>query len=366
MVAELYVERAGQSRIVGNLYCTGDGGVPRWRLIQFEHPDVAEKTGHRALDFAAMLQAGDDFLSEAVGKMSTEASADTLLDLFVREAANRDSGQPSDHIDEVQRLVDEQDAAEAREADRIIEALGAEVSFMTVASALAVANGLRALDAGRVTIRASLEARIDISFSWRRHQPDGRLSEPGGSHLTVKAHVDAEPGGVTPAIETIWRPTEAPEVVSRRINALLIKRDRWNGAGTIDWGHVFRELHRAVELAVAYKRRDPTTSWKLHGALYELHGRNWAITEAGIEHRPSGTVVLAEQEFPDHYERDTGLTSTDLGGWDPAPPEGADATEWQHLLWRGLWHFPVQRGPVISQPTWWPDSSPPSQTTAEA
>ena len=46
---------------------------------------------------------------------------------------------------------------------------------------------------------------------------------------------------------------------------------------------VFRDLYWAIVLPVAYKRRDTTARWQLHGGLYELHGRDWAITEAGIE-----------------------------------------------------------------------------------
>ena|SRR5690349_10277714 len=89
---------------------------------------------------------------------------------------------------------------------------------------------------------------------------------------------------------------------------------------------------------------------RLHGGLYELHGEYWAITEAGIEYRPSSQVVLAEAQFPGPTAR-SGMTSpSDLGRWTAAPPTGADAAEWQHVLWRGLWHFPVCRGPARAQP----------------
>lgn len=103
-------------------------------------------------------------------------------------------------------------------------------------------------------------------------------------------------------------------------------------------------------LSVAYKRRDPAVPWRLHGGLYEFHGADWAITEAGIEYRPSSQVELAESEFPDATERSGMTTPSDLGGWAPAPPEGADPAEWQQVLWRGLWHFPVHRGPAGAQP----------------
>jgi hypothetical protein len=56
--------------------------------------------------------------------------------------------------------------------------------------------------------------------------------------------------------------------------------------------------------------------------------------------------------------------STDLNGWPPGPPEGADAAEWQHVLWRGL-GIPVRRGPLTRQPSWWPSTTMPQQPTAE-
>ena len=362
MVAELYIDRAGQSRIVGNLYCVDSGGVPQWRLVQFRTKGTGESTGHRAETFSAMWNPGNENLPPMLEAMSTEADADAVLTLFASEAAEARSDRPGGHADEVQKKIDELDAAEAQDEDRIIAALGEEISFMTVASAMTVANTLRALAEGEVTIRASLEPRIDIAFSWHDHTGDGRFSEPGRTLLTVKAHVDADPGGGTPVIQTTWNPADTPETVISRINNQLIGRDRWNGPKTIDWGQVFRDLRTAIQLAVAYKRRDPDVPWRLHGALYEIHGRDWAITEAGVEYRPTGAVVLAEHEFPEDRAR---MTSTDLNGWSPRPPEGADTAEWQHVLWRGLWHLPIQHGPVVSQPTWRPSKTTPQQPTAK-
>jgi hypothetical protein len=147
---------------------------------------------------------------------------------------------------------------------------------MTVASAMTVANTLRALAEGEVTIRASLEPRIDIAFGWHDRISDGRFAEPGGTVLTVKAHVDPDPGGGIPAIQTTWNPADTPEMVIGRVNNQLIERDRWKGRETIDWGQVFRDLRTAIRLAVAYKRRDQEVPWRLHGALYEIHGSDWA------------------------------------------------------------------------------------------
>ena len=169
---------------------------------------------------------------------------------------------------------------------------------MNVASAMTVANMVGAFPEGEVTLHASTDPMIDLAFSWQHHMGGGRFSEPSGTFLGVKAEVAADPhGGGTPVIQTIWKPAENAETVIGRINDQLRERDRWNGPRTIDWEQVFRDLHRAIVLSVAYKRRDASVPWQLHGGLYELHGENLAITEAGIEYRPTSQIVLDEGDF---------------------------------------------------------------------
>ena len=257
-------------------------------------------------------------------------------------------------IDQLQRRVDEEETEKARGEDRIITALENEVSFTNVANAMTVANAVGALPEGEVTIGASLDPMIDIVFSWQFHMGDGRFSEPSGNFLGVRALVAPDPGRGTPVIETIWWVKESAESVIRRINEKLRERDRWNGQGTVNWEQVFRDLHRAIILSVACKRRDTTASWQLHGGLYELHGEDWAITEAGIEYRPIGQVVLSETDFPSATDPLRSSRLSDPFVWAPDPPDGAPAKEWRHMLWRGLFHFPLDHGPVARQPTRYP------------
>jgi hypothetical protein len=265
-------------------------------------------------------------------------------------------------IDQLQAIVEKQDAENVEDQDRIIDALSHEASFTNVASTLAVANALGALPDGEITVGARAEPRIDLTFSWQYHLGDGRFSEPSGNFLSVTAQVDPDPGGGTPVTQTIWKSGEKPETVIRRINDQLRQRDRWNGPSTIDWTQVFRDLQRGIVLAVAYKRHDAKGPWQLHGGLYELHGQDWAITEAGIEYRPGSRVVLAEDDFPGGDER-RGISPTNLGDWAPAPPPGADQAEWQHVLWRGLFHLPVYRGPVLRRPDRYPCETMPGPPT---
>jgi TIR domain len=291
---------------------------------------------------------------------TTPASADAAIastkDTVQNQTAEaqRPVDSPSTRLDQLETLLDEQNRDDSRNQNLIIEALNAEVSPVTVARAMTVANIVGALPWGEITLHASTDPMIDLTFSWQHHIGDGRFSEPSGNFLGITAHVAADPGGGTPVIQTTWPTTEKTETVIRRINGMLQHRDRWNGPKTIDWVQVFRDLHRAIVLSVAYKRRDSEVDWQLHGGLYELHGQDWAITEAGIEHRPGSQVVLSEAEFPERTAYPGRNGSADPEGWPPSPPAEVDLAEWQHLLWRGRWHFPVNRGPFRTQPNRWP------------
>ncbi|HTQ21991.1 hypothetical protein [Mycobacterium sp.] len=72
-------------------------------------------------------------------------------------------------IDQLQRRVDEEETETAQGEDRIIAALEDQVSFMNVAGAMTVANAVGALPEDEVTIGASLNPMIDITFSWQFH-----------------------------------------------------------------------------------------------------------------------------------------------------------------------------------------------------
>ena len=124
---------------------------------------------------------------------------------------------------------------------------------------------------------------IDLAFSWQHHMGDGRFSEPSGTFLGVKAHVAVDPhGGGTPVIQTIWKPTENAATVIGRITDQLRERDRWNGPKTVDWEQVFRDMHRAIVLSVAYKRRDTTASGSCTVACMSFTGRTGRSRKLGL------------------------------------------------------------------------------------
>lgn len=148
-----------------------------------------------------------------------------------------------------------------------------------------------------------------------------------------------------------------------RINARLQAAGRWPvGDSAIDWSLTMRNLQTSLDLAIASCRGD-MRAWHLNGALFELVGTDWALTEAGIENRQSNGVVLAQSDFPRH-DGPWGTPTTD--NWNPSTPPGADSREWDRLIKRGLTLFP-RNGlrPGLFASTWIPYTGQSSGNSAE-
>lgn len=239
----------------------------------------------------------------------------------IEERLERQADTLSARLDDLQEQIDRRMQDRAQEQDRKIAGLGEEVSFATVTEAMTEANRLRAIVRGGVTVPASSDQDgIALTFKWgidrNKMVTDGprpRLD------ITVSIEADYDLPGPRPYITTEWEPDEAPAEVAGRLIQALQTAGRWHGPGTLDWPLALRNLHRALKVAVTSRRDgDAAGSWRLHGALYELVGQDWAITEAGIENQRQGQVALAESEFPATRSKPWGKPA---GEWPPERPE---------------------------------------------
>jgi hypothetical protein len=68
---------------------------------------------------------------------------------------------------------------------------------------------------------------------------------------------------------------------------------------------------------------------RLHGRLDQLVGDNWAITEAGIEHRATNRIAVAESAFPQRLSRlgPQQQGRHEAASWNLVPPPGATDAE---------------------------------------
>lgn len=286
-------------------------------------------------------------VSVAVGRAATTA-VNSRIDERDREVEAR--------LDQLDQRMVEVLAERSLRQDAAMQALDFP-SYETVAEALAEANRLGALANGRVTVQASVTLdELGLEFSWGQNTGDGRFGFRGEPALTVHGHVygDAHAAGGRPVIETQWRPAETADVVGLRIREQLENRGRWQGVGTLDWQMALRNLQRSLDIAIRSRRRD-TSEGLLQGALFELVGEDWAITDSGIE-CPERAFLLPETSFPERpgCGRRSGNEEDDYKSWIPEQPVWVESELWELLVRRSKPRFPIRRGPMRTQPQWMP------------
>ena len=293
---------------------------------------------------ARVVRAGRRALAEAAEQIEgrLEQQADAL----------------SARIDDLQDQIDRRMQDRAQEQDNKIASLREVASFDTVTEAMTEANRVGAIVWGGVTVPASSDPDgIALTFKWGFDRNKMLTSGPRPRlEIIVSIEADYDLSGLRPYIATEWEPSESPAEVADRLIQALQRAGRWHGPGTLDWPLALRNLHRALELAVTSRRDgDAVSSWRLHGALYELIGEDWAITEAGIENRALGQVVLPESDFPATQHKPWGKPADE---WPPEQPEWSTSEEWGRVLRHGERRLPVDHGPLATSPIWTPWTQP--------
>jgi hypothetical protein len=250
-------------------------------------------------------------------------------------------------IDGLQAQIEERMQETSRDEDRALAAVREDVSRENILGAFGVANSLNAIHWGAVTVPGAADPDgFTVTFS-AMMQNVGGFGPPEGVvgpilRVEVRALHD-------PSLETIPLPTGAewrlgvdPAEVAATVNRMLQQGGMWRGPGTVDWTLAMSNLADALDLAVRSRRDGAAGSgWRLGAELFELVGRDWALTGAGVEHRDHGLVV-AETMFPDReYTPD---------GWPPKVPDWADPAEWQRVLVAGQRVFPIDHGPFRRAP----------------
>jgi hypothetical protein len=289
---------------------------------------------------ARVVQAGQRAVTEATEQ--------------VEARLNLQANALSARLDELQQQIDRRMQDRAQEQDRKIANLGEVASFDTVAEAMTEANRLRAIVWGGVTVPASSDPDgIALTFKWGFDRNKMLTSGPQPRlEIIVSIEADCDLPGPRPYIITQWEPGDSPAEVADRLIQALQNAGRWHGPGTLDWPLALRNLHRALELAVTSRREgEAIGSWRLHGALYELIGEGWAITEAGIENKALGKVVLPESDFPATRHKPWGKPADQ---WPPEQPESVTSEEWDRVLRHGERRLPVDHGPLATSPIWTP------------
>lgn len=262
------------------------------------------------------------------------------------------------------RLADLTAATEARvqaraaEQDAAVQGFVEDVSFASVTRLLGSANEMNAIDRGMVTVQGGPSPEgIWLSFAWGY---DADRSHRVGDQLTPKLEVRVRFGDSRlasdrsePFIELLWQPDEPADAFGARIVGEIQKRGLWR-AGELDMSLAFENLRRSIDTALKSQRDEPA-AWKLHGALIELIGTEWALTAAGVE-APNHNFMLPQTDFP--AEPGPGLASFRpvkpvARAFDPKPPSWGDADEWQFVIRQAKQQFPRNNSIVALIATSW-------------
>lgn len=285
-------------------------------------------------------------------------TAEAVVDARVTERVQEVNAR----LDQLDQRMNELLTHRSQRQDAAVQGLDVP-TFESMSTALAEANKLWAIVDGQVRVQASRDRdELALDFSWIRYVADDRFQQPQRDVLKVEAFVYADENlqGGRPVIETTWKPVDSAEEVGLRLREQLEHAGRWKGTGTLDWPMALRNLKSSLDLAIRSRRRDGT-GW-LTGALYEMVGEGWAITDAGVERAGYG-IVLPESEFPDFYGEGRAHMER-MKNWPPKAPDFTEQDLWVELTRRSRNRFPISRGPFLAPPTRIPLTEPPRPPTS--
>lgn len=177
-------------------------------------------------------------------------------------------------------------AARSDAQDSVIQALADDFSFSTVTAALETANDLAALAYGYPTVQASADPdELALEVRWFTGPYLGGREDRFDPTLTLLGRFGNT--ALVPArdfvVAVVWEPGMSAADASLALATELLTKGRWKSSDTLDWELAATELVRTLNVAVRSRRRTDG-AWQLNGALLELVGVAWALSEAGIEH----------------------------------------------------------------------------------
>ncbi len=294
----------------------------------------------------------------AVGRVSQEA-ANRAAGAVERRLGERAAALET-RLDELQEATKQRVQAAEAEQDQVLANLE-NVSFGTVTRALATANILKALLGGIARVHASDDPRgLKLECAWGREALEDGWEErrwgPPTLSITVVPGHEMDEELARSVVEVEWRPDQSPADVGKELVEAVRRVGLWQGPQTLQWAVAVRNLRRTIEVAVASRRRDGG-AWWLKGAVYELVGDEWAITEGGLE-SPPHDFLLPQSEFPDvdAAMRRPRVQLAELAFRPPRPCEWVSQRDWDYLVGEGAKLFPRRSLHFLGSPSWIPET----------
>lgn len=245
-----------------------------------------------ALAFVGLAFLFEKRFVKGIAQAATDVAKETFADR-TRDIETR--------LDQLTDAVRDRLQEAGREQDEIVSQLDYP-SYDHVMRAMEEADNLQALGNGSVRVSASaLRERVTLTFQRVDINQIAYGASPGGNSRRFHLEIIIRPlrrarikTSTFPVVE--WLPDQSADEVGFHVAVEIQKNGYLFQESEFDWALALGNLKKSIDLALRSQRRD-SDAWLLNGKLYELLSDDWAVTTAGLEHRPEPGFILRRQHF---------------------------------------------------------------------
>jgi hypothetical protein len=250
------------------------------------------------------------------------------------------TSQLETRLDELTVAVQQRNQEDAQNQDSLVEALDYP-SYQNVMQVLEEADKLQAVAGSwvgpEVTVAASSDRDL-LSIRFFRY----RIVEGNPPTFTLEVgarpHAHARNRPSSP-LGLRWVASESAADFGHRLSQQILTSRLLDDADDFDWSLALANLKKSVDIALRSRRREPG-AWLLDGRLYELLGDDWAVTTAGLEHRPEPTFIIPAAEFLRRHAPGRDRSPEDIKQSLRAKrPDWCSADDWEWLISRTMEHL---------------------------
>jgi hypothetical protein len=250
------------------------------------------------------------------------------------------TSQLETRLDELTAAVRQRNQEDAQNQDSLVEALDYP-SYQNVMGVLEEADKLKAVAGSyvgpEVTVAASADRDL-LSLRFFRYRIVAGDPPTFTLEVIAKPHAHAR-NRPSPPLQLRWKASESAEEFGHRLSQEILTSGLLYNANDFDWTLTIANLKKSLDVALRSRRREPGV-WLLDGRLYELLGDDWAVTTAGLEHRPEPTFIVPAAGFLRRHApgRDRSLEAI-TQSLRAERPDWCSADEWEWLISRTLEHL---------------------------
>jgi hypothetical protein len=250
------------------------------------------------------------------------------------------TSQLETRLDELTAAVQQRNQEDAQNQDSLVKALDYP-NYQNVMQVLEEAGKLQAVAGSfvgpEVTVAASSDRDL-LSLRFFRY----RIVDGNPPTFTLEviarphAHARNRP---SPPVQLRWDASESAAEFGHRLNQQILTSRLLDNAGDFDWSLTIANLKKSLDVALRSRRQEPG-AWILDGRLYELLGEDWAVTMAGLEHKPEPTFIVPAAEFLRRHVPGLNQSPEDITQALKANrPDWCSIDDWEWLIGRAQEHF---------------------------